>query len=376
MGTFRKTFATMLMGLSMVAFMSDSYAQTRRSTDSRTENRQSARPQVNRSQTRKQQADKPQPNKSQATKPQTTRPQASKPQVNRSQTTRPQASKPQATKPQTTRPQASKPQVNRTPSNRPQQARPQVNKPQANKMPPARPHKGVQNHAGPKPVYRPHHNHHVPKIHHKPHYHFGYRVRILPSRARRYNYYGVNYYFYDNIWYRPYGGHYVVCRPPMGTVIAANLIADMAWTAVRLSYYNTVVKQYSQINENNSYITEQNKIIAENNAIIAAQNKQIAMNQNLASEAVTLADRLGLVQSYADAGTDYFYQDGVFYCENKDGDYYVVVPPAGSLIETLPEDYEDIVMDGNNYYKVDDTVYRVKLVDGKPLFEVLGQMIS
>ncbi|MBQ6879538.1 MAG: hypothetical protein IJN52_04955 [Bacteroidales bacterium] len=205
---------------------------------------------------------------------------------------------------------------------------------------------------------------------------FGHRVRILPSHARRHIHFGVTYYCYDDIWYRPYGGYYVVCRPPFGTVLAANLIADMAWTAVRMSYYYTVANTYSKINENNEYIAEQNAIIAQNNATIAAQNQTIAMNQQLASQAYTLANELGLVQSFAAAGSDYYYQDGVFYVMDANGEYKVIVPPAGAMVEILPEDYDMITLNDNEYYKVDDTVYKVTISEGKPYFEVLGQLYS
>jgi hypothetical protein len=30
--------------------------------------------------------------------------------------------------------------------------------------------------------------------------------------------------------------------------------------------------------------------------------------------------------------------------------------------------------DGNEYYKVDDTVYKITISEGKPYFEVLGQL--
>lgn len=205
---------------------------------------------------------------------------------------------------------------------------------------------------------------------------FGHRVRILPSHARRHVHFGVTYYCYNDIWYRPYGGYYVVCRPPFGTVLAANLIADMAWTAVRLSYYHTVANTYRQINENNEYIAEQNAIIAQNNATIAAQNQTIAMNQQLASQAYTLANELGLIQSYAAAGGSYYYQDGVFYAMDSNGEYKVIVPPAGALVESLPEDYDIVNLNGEDYYKVDDTVYKVTISEGKPYFEVLGQLYA
>ena len=86
----------------------------------------------------------------------------------------------------------------------------------------------------------------------------------------------------------------------------------MTWAAVRLSYYYTVANTYSQINENNQYIAEQNAIIAQNNALIAQQNAQIAAGQQQAQVAYSLANQLGLVQSYAAAGSEYYYQDGVF----------------------------------------------------------------
>lgn len=204
---------------------------------------------------------------------------------------------------------------------------------------------------------------------------YGHRVKVIPSYAHRYVYHGVTYYCYDDIWYRPYSGYYVVCRPPFGTVLAANLIADMTWTAVKLSYYNTVMNTYSQINENNEYIAQQNAVIAQNNATIAAQNAQIASSQLMAQQAYTVANNLGLVQSYADASTNYYYQDGVFYVADSNGQYKVILPPAGAIVETIPEDYDMVTLaDGKEYYKVDDTVYRITIVEGKPLFEVLGQM--
>ena len=150
----------------------------------------------------------------------------------------------------------------------------------------------------------------------------------------------------------------------------------MAWTAVRFSYYNTLFNNYRQINENNRYIAEQNEIIAKNNATIAAQNAAIAMNQKQAASAFSLADELGLVQSYAAANAEYFYQDGVFYAQDPSGEYKVIVPPAGAMVDSLPEDYEMVTLGGEEYYKVDDTVYKVTLSDGKPFFEVLGQLYS
>ena len=48
-----------------------------------------------------------------------------------------------------------------------------------------------------------------------------------------------------------------------------------------------------------------------------------------------------------------------------------------ALIKALPDDYDTVVLaDGNEYYRVDDTIYRMTVTDGVPYFEVLGQVQS
>lgn len=215
------------------------------------------------------------------------------------------------------------------------------------------------------------------------HHCYGHRVRVLPSHALRHHWCGHVYYCYNDIWYRPYGGYYVVCRPPFGTVLAAQVIADMTWASVRISYYNTVARTYDAINANNKLIAEQNavieqnnRVIAQNNALIAAQNQAIAQGQKYAAESYAKANELGLIQSFADADETYYYQDGVFYSMGADGQYMVIIPPAGALVETLPEDYDMVTLKGDEYYQVDDTIYKVIIKEGKPYFEVLGQLYS
>ncbi len=207
---------------------------------------------------------------------------------------------------------------------------------------------------------------------HTPHY-YGYRVRALPPRYRRMRYWGIDYFFYDNIYYRSWNGVYVVCRPPFGVTIAATL-SDLSLVPLSFAYYSNVYRTYRAIDANNRTIDEQNRIIAQNNATIAAQNSAIALNSTRANNAYSVADKLGLVQSYAYADREYFYQDGVFYIQNSSGQYEVIVPPAGALVNELPDDYETITLDGVSYYKVDDTVYSLTLVSGTPYLEVLGQM--
>lgn len=208
--------------------------------------------------------------------------------------------------------------------------------------------------------------------HHHPHC-FGYRVEVLPPRYKVVTYYGVNYYMYNDVYYRPYGGHYIVCRPPFGVTIALP-IANLTFAAVNFAYYSNVYRTYGTIDANNRYIDQQNRIIAQNNATILAQNRSIAMNPNAAMSSYEIANRLGLVQSYAYADRNYFYQDGIFYIVNGSGQYQVIVPPAGALVQALPEDYDIITLNGVQYYRVDDTVYRLTLVSGTPYLEVLGQM--
>ncbi len=222
-----------------------------------------------------------------------------------------------------------------------------------------------------------------------PHY-FGYRVRYLPH-YRRVRYWGIDYYFYNDIWYRYYLGHYVICRPPYGIGFGYDLY-NLELDVIRFAYYNNVYRSYHIINSNYDTILEQNRIIAENNAIIAAQNAMIAAQQATPShigaaagpvedlnalkslDSYTLATRLGLIQSYAAANQEYYYDDGVFFVRDN-GEYKVIVPPAGALIKALPDDYEIVrLADNNEYYRVDDTIYRMTVTDGVPYFEVLGQL--
>lgn len=209
---------------------------------------------------------------------------------------------------------------------------------------------------------------------HYGHHHYGHYVPALPPRYELHRYWGRDYYYYDNIWYRYHSGRYWVCRPPFGYVFTP--LADAVYTACRFAYYFDTLNYYNTVSDNARTIQEQNSTIAANNALIAQQNETIAMNSAMAKASGTLANSLGLVQSYADAGTEYFYNDGVFYVKGADGQYKVIVPPAGALVESLPDDYETIELQGQTYYKVDDTVYRMVVSDGKALFEVLGQIVS
>ena len=176
-----------------------------------------------------------------------------------------------------------------------------------------------------------------------PHY-YGYRVSYLPPRYRRATFWGIDYYIYNNIYYRLHGGVYYVCRPPFG-IRVEHAIERAMLNAVRFSYYTNVYRTFNTTFANYATIAEQNRIIAQNNAIIAQQNASYALNGNRALSAYEIASKLGLVQSYAYANSDYFYQDGVFYIY-QNGNYTTIIPPAGALVTSLPDDYETIVMNG------------------------------
>ena len=205
-----------------------------------------------------------------------------------------------------------------------------------------------------------------------PHY-YGYRIHSLPPSWRRISHWGIDYYFHNGIYYRPFGGVYVVCRPPFGTPLEV-AIDRAIFRMVRFAYYCDTYRTYSRTFDYYNVIARQNLIIAQQNARLIAQNKAMAINANRALTAYELAEKLGLVQSYAYANSEYFYQDGVFYSVSASGVYSTIVPPAGALVTSLPDDYEIIVMNGIEYYMVDNTVYRTTLFEGQPYLEVLGQM--
>ncbi len=205
-----------------------------------------------------------------------------------------------------------------------------------------------------------------------PHY-YGYRITSLPPHWRRISHWGIDYYFYNGIYYRSFGGSYVICRPPFGTPLEA-AIDRAILRAIRFAYYCDTYRTYSRTFDYYNVIARQNLIIAQQNARLAAQNAAYAINSSRALTAYELAQKLGLVQSYAYANSQYYYQDGVFYTISASGQYTTIVPPAGALVTSLPDDYEVIVMNGIEYYMVDNTVYRTTLFEGMPYLEVLGQM--
>lgn len=165
-------------------------------------------------------------------------------------------------------------------------------------------------------------------------HHYGRYVATLPPYFIHRVYRGIDYWYWDDVWYRYRAGRYWVCRPPFGYVFTP--LADAVLTAI-------VLNSLSDNDDNTVQVAE--------------------------------AKSLNLIRNYAAEGTEYYYNDGVFYIKGDDGQYVVIVPPAGAMVDALPEDFEEFEFEGTTYYKVDDTVYRMTVTEeGKACFEVLGQL--
>ncbi|MGN1226837.1 MAG: DUF6515 family protein [Candidatus Cryptobacteroides sp.] len=212
------------------------------------------------------------------------------------------------------------------------------------------------------------------------HHYYGYRINSLPHHHEVRICWGHRYYLCDGIYYRLYNGHYYVCRPPYGYYFAPSVYAYTP-ALCSFAYYSYWNRQYNIINENFRVIEEQNRLIAQNNALLAQQNAELraqdAEMSQRSSNSYMLAKRLGLIQSYAAIGVNYYYDDGVFFVLNSKGEYETIIPPAGAIIDNLPDDFTVVTLsDGKEYYLVDETVYMVVINEGKAVFEVLGQLQS
>jgi hypothetical protein len=196
-----------------------------------------------------------------------------------------------------------------------------------------------------------------------PHY-YGYRIHNRPPHWRHISHWGIDYYFYNGVYYRPYGSYYVVCRPPFGTPLEV-AINRAILHSLRFAYYCDVYRTFTRT-------FDYYNVIARQNLIIAQQNARLALNSTNANLAYLTASQLGLIQSYASATTNYYYQDGVFYTGHG-RNFTTIVPPAGAIVASLPEDYIVVMYGGDPFYRVENTLYRQFVVDGAPYFEVLGQ---
>ncbi len=158
---------------------------------------------------------------------------------------------------------------------------------------------------------------------------------------------GVEYFYFNNIYYRRQAGHYIISRPPVGVHYHASLF-DLALTAITINAIHD--------------IAERAREAARLAAFYAELNREYKLRT---------AEQIALTMAYAD--TQYYYDDGVFYTI-RNGEYYVIDAPVGALVTTLPYDYEEVELGGEMYYLVDSTLYKVAVIDGALYFEVVCQL--
>lgn len=137
---------------------------------------------------------------------------------------------------------------------------------------------------------------------------FGNHYTHIPSHARPVYYNNRPYYFYNSHFCRYVDGRYIICRPPIGAVIAYNLFHT--WRPIIIVYQN--------------------------------------------------------VNYYYDDGTFYKPYSG----HNQHG-YQVVAPPIGARIAELPSTYEYLNLDGRAYFKVDNVYFKEVIVGGYIWYEVV-----
>jgi hypothetical protein len=188
----------------------------------------------------------------------------------------------------------------------------------------------------------------VPSHRYGDHY-FGYRLNTLPRGYVTMRVGGLDYYYYDGIYYRPYrlGGYYVV-RPPRGTSIASTLF-NVALTAIAI---NTIRNEVER----------------------AQRAAALAQVYSTANTGYVIRNTDDYVTNVANQlNQEYYYQDGVFYIL-QNGQYYVIEAPIGALVTQIPNDYEEIELDGRTYYIVENTLYKTTVIDGALYFEVVSNL--
>ena len=226
---------------------------------------------------------------------------------------------------------------------------PNVNRPPRERKPAAvQYHNSLPAHRGPeytRPYLEPKHKP-MPSYRYGDHY-FGHRLNVLPRGYVKMRVGGIDYYYYDGIYYRPYllGGYYV-CRPPRGTSIASTMF-NVALTAIGI---NTIRDEIARARRAAALSTT----YGNTRTGYVVRTSDDYYNTNLLNQ----------------ANQEYYYQDGVFYIL-KNGQYYVIEAPIGALVTEIPADYDEIELDGRTYYQVENTLYKATVIDGALYFEVV-----
>ena len=145
---------------------------------------------------------------------------------------------------------------------------------------------------------------------------YGYgRKTTPPSKSRMVYHSGVGYRYYKGVYYKPYArGEWVVSRPPIGVIVAAVMLEDLA--------------------------------------------------------EVIIPD--GVVAPYA----KYHYLDGVFYVMDPTHNYSVVKAPIGALVAMLPSGCERVIDGREVYFVVDGHRYTPISYNGRRMYRVDGKYVK
>ena len=67
----------------------------------------------------------------------------------------------------------------------------------------------------------------------------------------------------------------------------------------------------------------------------------------------------------------YYYYYGTYY-QYRNFNYYVVSPPLGAIVESLPAGYETLNVDGETFYTIDGAQYKPMVQDnGEVWYQVV-----
>ncbi|MFB0973094.1 MAG: hypothetical protein QMB59_00805, partial [Bacteroidales bacterium] len=137
---------------------------------------------------------------------------------------------------------------------------------------------------------------------------------------------------------------YTICRPPFGISFTTALMS-LSLTAVQIDYYYSPEDRYDYA-------------------------VQVANWYHSRYSSYNIFDNDYYSQSIANDDIQYYYDDGVFYVYSR-GRYYVVQPPVGALVASLPYDYYMITLNGLPFYKVDNALYQDIVIGNALYFEVV-----
>jgi len=71
----------------------------------------------------------------------------------------------------------------------------------------------------------------------------------------------------------------------------------------------------------------------------------------------------------------YYYYYGTYYKYiTSSREYEVVTPPVGAIVESIPDGYETVLVNGQTYYIVDDAQYKAVVYHGEIWYEVIKVM--